>query len=76
MRDTTDEAARVVREIVRRRTPDQRLADLIESSEMMRAAALDRLAVRHPGASRADLLRRLLGDDAVLGVRHGPRPGR
>lgn len=58
--DTTSEAWRVQRDIVRRMDGDARLRTAIELSDAVRAIQIEGLLARHPAWSRADAVRHLV----------------
>ena len=60
-RDTTPEARSIQLDALRRMPPAARLRQALELSEAMRALALARLRLLHPGLSELELLERLLG---------------
>ena len=61
MHDTSPDAARVVREAIRRRDPIERMREALAHSETMRALALSRLRARHPDLSAPALVELLRG---------------
>lgn len=62
MDDTSAEAARVVRDAIRRTDPIDRMRQALSHSERMRGLALARLRARHPDLSTVALVEMLLGE--------------
>jgi hypothetical protein len=60
MQDTSPDAARAVREVVRRSHPIDRMRRALAHSEMTRDLALSRLRARHPELSTLTLVEMLL----------------
>ena len=65
MHDTAPEAARIARDALRRTDPVDRMRRALAHSETMRALALARLRVRHPGLPTVALVELLLGEPLV-----------
>jgi hypothetical protein len=65
--DTSAEAEAVQLAAIRARSPEARLRDALEFSEMMHAAALVRFRARYPDRSNVELALMVAGD-AVDGV--------
>jgi hypothetical protein len=60
--DTSAEAEAVQLAAIRSRSPEQRLRDALELSEMMHAAALVRLRAQHPERTNIELALMVAGD--------------
>jgi hypothetical protein len=54
-RDTRPEAAEAMRELERRRTPEERAAAVMDMQYVAILAKYRDMAIRHPGASEAEL---------------------
>jgi hypothetical protein len=72
MRDTTPEAASVVRSAIKRTDPVVRLREALAHSEAMRDLALARLRAKHPHSSTLELVELLTGTRLIRDDR--PRP--
>lgn len=65
MRDTTPEAEQVLLQTIRRMPPIDRLQAALELSESVRALALARMRVLHPGLSQLELVELLIGESLL-----------
>jgi hypothetical protein len=74
MRDTTQEAADIVRAAMLRRTPMERMREALELSETLRALAMANLRRQHPADSPIELVERLTGQSMRVSPRMEPRP--
>ncbi len=74
MDDTRPEAAAVLRAIIARQTPAERLAAGIRLSEEVREVALAALRARHPDEPLLALIERLTGEPMRPMARSGPLP--
>ena len=64
--DTTSEAARIQRAVLRNKTGTERVAMTLEMSQLVRQIAIDGIGRRSPGLDRDELIARLIEE------LHGP----
>ncbi|MFN8669630.1 MAG: hypothetical protein U0164_20750 [Gemmatimonadaceae bacterium] len=72
MDDTRPEAAALLRAIIARQSPAERLAAGMRMSEEVRAIALASMRKRHPDEPLLTLIERLTGEPMRPMVRSGP----
>ena len=70
MNDTKPEAAAVVRDAIRRTSPAERVRQVLELSEEMRALSLTTLRRRHPDFSTLQLVELLTGETLIPAAAH------
>ncbi|MDQ2667942.1 MAG: hypothetical protein M3Z05_18295 [Gemmatimonadota bacterium] len=71
MRDTTPEAAAIVRAAILRRTPVERMREALELSQTLRELAMANLRRHHPADSPIELVERLTGQSLRVSPRIG-----